>query len=103
MNEMKKTINWMIESLGLREVVETAVMIDFLKTVVDYLDELDYEVREKKMADISKLREQYFLIVGNKPYLWWWVEVLELKLAELKDKNEVKWDSLASKKSWWTK
>lgn len=103
MNEMQKTINGFMVSLSLREIVETGVVIDFLDTVVQYLDELNYEIREKKMADVSKLREQYFIITGHKPYLWWSVEVLEQKIAELKEKNEIKGDSLQSKKTGWSK
>ena len=103
MNEMKKLIKGMIESLAVRDVVQTSTVIEFLASIMDFLDEVDYEVREKKMADVSKLREEYFILHGKKPYLGWSVTILEQKIADEKDKNTMKGDSLSNKKSEWKK
>lgn len=100
---MKKLIKGMIESLSIRDVVQTSTVIEFLAVIMDYLDEMDYEVREKKMADVSKLREEYFILHGKKPYLGWSSSTLELKIAEEKDRNTMKGDSLSNKKKEWRK
>lgn len=103
MNKILIAIAEMGRWLSEREIVQTGEAIDMLKEIGRMVQEADYSSRENVKENVYKLREEYFIISGKKPYLGWPESVLESKVAELKDKNLVKWKSLDTKKSWWQK
>lgn len=57
-----------INELEMREVCQTGEVIDWLKDVMKQVDEVDYKNRSENMERISKLREEYFLLNGKKPF-----------------------------------
>lgn len=57
-----------INELEMREVCQTGEVIDWLKDVMKQVDEVDYKSRSENMERISKLREEYFLLNGKKPF-----------------------------------
>lgn len=65
------------------------------------IEEWDWKMREDRKSNVTKLREEYFILAGKKPYLWWAEVVLEQKVAELKESGRVSDDTLAVKKSEW--
>ena len=101
MEKIRLGLQMVMNELSMREVMQTWDVIDMLKDVMKMVEELDYKNREEVKGNVYKLREEYFLIAGKKPFTGWSESVLETKVAELKDKNTVKGSALDTKKSEW--
>ena len=100
---MQKEIRDFIEILEQREIIDTGTVLDMMREIQEYISNLDFASREKKMEKLSKLREEYFILNGKKPYLWWSEGTLEEKIAEKREGLVVKWPGLDSKIKWWNK
>lgn len=103
MGTVKLALQVVINELSMREVCQTGEVIDWLKDVQRIAEEEDYKAREEVKGNVYKLREEYFLIAGKKPFTGWSESVLEQKVAELKQKNTVEGASLRNKKAGWDK
>ena len=84
-----------------REVVQTGEFIDMIKEVQKAVLDADYKSREEVKTNMYKLREEYFVMAGKKPYLGRPESVLEQKVAELREKGTVSGASLRNKKAGW--
>ena len=83
------------------ETIYTWDVFEFLRKLEKKL----YETYEEELVngERDKLREEYFMKVGKKPFLWWSVEQLreEIKRYEEESKPDLKY--LKDKKSRWQK
>lgn len=103
MNELKEQIRLWIIELGLRQIVDTQTMIEHFEWLLKEVDKKDYEWRELLMREMSKLREEYFLLKGKKAFVGWNKEMLTTAISELKALGVVEREALDSKKSQWKK
>lgn len=103
MEKLRAILKEMKEWLEMRELVNTLEVIEYVNRIVGMVDDMDYRAREKQMGDISKLREEYFLLNGKKPFSGWTVSVLEIKIAELKEEQKLTDKALRTKKAGWEK
>lgn len=103
MGNVKLALQVVINELSQREVCQTGEVIEWIKDVQRIVEEEDYKGREEVKENMYKLREEYFVIAGKKPYLGWPESVLEQKVAELKQKNTIDGASLRNKKAEWNK
>ena len=74
--------------------------------VLEFLSRLQKELfksyeEELVNSERDKLREEYFVIVGKKPFLWWNAEKIKEELERFKENNQLKY--LKDKKSEWKK
>lgn len=74
--------------------------------VLEFLSRLQKELfksyeEELTNGERDKLREEYFVIVGKKPFLWWSTEKIKEELEKFKANNQLKY--LKDKKSEWKK
>ena len=74
--------------------------------VLEFLSRLQKELfksyeEELTNSERDKLREEYFVIVGKKPFLWWNAEKIKEELERFKENNQLKY--LKDKKSEWKK
>lgn len=72
--------------------------------VLEFLSRLQKELfksyeEELVNSERDKLREEYFVIVGKKPFLWWNAEKIKEELERFKENNQLKY--LKDKKSKW--
>jgi len=98
MDKIRVMLGEIMAHLEEREVVQTGELIDMFKLVVKEVNDLDYKTREVNKTRVYQLREEYFVMAGNKPFSGWSESVLELKVAELKQKNLTSDASLRNKK-----
>lgn len=101
MEKLRAILKEMKEWLEMRELVNTLEVIDYVNRIVVMVDDMDYKNREAVKSNVYKLREEYFVIAGKKPFTGWSESVLEQKVAELKEKNTVIGRALDTKKSEW--
>lgn len=75
--------------------------------VLEFLRKLEKELFERYGEEVSnweldRVRNEYFLLVGKKPFMAWWIDELKEKMEEFKNKpQEVTTNTLKSKKSRW--
>ena len=72
--------------------------------VLEFLSRLQKELfksyeEELVNSERDKLREEYFVIVWKKPFLWWNAEKIKEELERFKENNQLKY--LKDKKSEW--
>ena len=91
------------EELAIRTVCSTDVIIEIVDRMIEEIEGRDFQKRENLKERLYKLREEYFIIAGTRPYMWRPESMLEIKIAEVKNNNLVKWNALATKKSEWKK
>ena len=76
--------------------------------VLEFLRKIEKELFERFGDDVEnweldKVRNEYFLIVGKKPFMAWWVEELRKRIEEFREKPQISEKTLHSKKSRWDK
>ena len=77
--------------------------------VLEFLSRLEKELFNRfggdvENGEIDKLRNEYFLIFGKKPFMAWWVEDLKKRIEQGKvGRIEISEKTLHSKKSRWGK
>lgn len=77
--------------------------------VLEFLSRLEKELFNRfggdvENGEIDKLRNEYFLIFGKKPFMAWWVEDLKKRIEQGKVGGvEISEKTLHSKKSRWGK
>lgn len=81
--------------------------------VLEFLSKLEKELFERYGEDVSnweldKVRNEYFLLVGKKPFMAWGIEDLKKKMEEyreeMKEKNKLDSNYLSTvKKNQWKK
>lgn len=91
------------EELCIRAVCNTDIVIAIVDRMIEELEGRDFQKRENLKERLYKLREEYFIIAWTRPYMWRPEGTLEIKIAEVKNNNLIKWNSLDSKKSEWKK
>ena len=74
--------------------------------VLEFLSKLQRELfksyeEELTNGERDKLREEYFIVVWKKPFLWWSTEKIKEELDKFKEGNQIKY--LKDKKSEWKK
>ena len=77
--------------------------------VLEFLSRLEKEIFNRfggdvENGEIDKVRNEYFLVFGKKPFMAWGVEDLKKRIEDLKEKPvEISEKTLHSKKSRWGK
>ena len=77
--------------------------------VLEFLSKLEKELFNRfggdvENGEIDKLRNEYFLVFGKKPFMAWGVEELRKKMEEFKnEKKDISSKTLPSKKARWKK
>ena len=80
--------------------------------VLEFLSKLEKELFNRfggdvENGEIDKLRNEYFLVFGKKPFMAWGVEDLKKRIEDFKEKpvgsREISEKTLHSKKSRWGK
>lgn len=75
--------------------------------VLEFIRKLEKELFERYGEEVSnweldRVRNEYFLLVGKKPFMAWWIDELKERMEEFKNKpQEVTTNTLKSKKSRW--
>ena len=94
-----KVINDYRVYVNMHEYVHGLDVLEFLSRLQNELFK-SYE-EELTNSERDKLREEYFVIVGKKPFLWWNAEKISEELEKFKEWNKLKY--LKDKKSEWKK
>ena len=94
-----KVINDYRVYVNMHEYVHGLDVLEFLSRLQNELFK-SYE-EELTNSERDKLREEYFVIVGKKPFLWWNAEKIKEELEKFKEWNKLKY--LKDKKSEWKK
>ena len=94
-----KVINDYRVYVNMHEYVHWLDVLEFLSRLQNELFK-SYE-EELTNSERDKLREEYFVIVGKKPFLWWNAEKIREELEKFKEWNKLKY--LKDKKSEWKK
>lgn len=81
--------------------------------VLEFLSKLEKELFNKfgedvENGEIDKLRNEYFMVVGKKPFMAWNADELRKRIedykAEMQEKNKLDWHYLSTvKKNQWKK
>jgi hypothetical protein len=77
--------------------------------ILEFLSKLEKELfkrfgKDVENGEIDKLRNEYFLVFGKKPFMAWGVEDLKKRIEDFKEKPvEISEKTLHSKKSRWGK
>lgn len=75
--------------------------------VLEFLNKLQKELFERygeevNNGELDKVRNEYFLLVGKKPFMAWGIDELNKRMEEFKEKPvEISEKTLHSKKSRW--
>ena len=76
--------------------------------VLEFLSKLEKELfkrygEEVNNGELDRVRNEYFLVVGKKPFMAWGVEEVKEKIEEFKNKpaTEISAKTLHSKKTRW--
>ena len=81
---LKEQIRLRIVELKMRAIVSAEEMVEHMERLLKEVDKEDYESREVLMREMSKLREEYFLLKGKKAFVGWNKEQISEAIKELK-------------------
>jgi hypothetical protein len=75
--------------------------------ILEFLSKLEKELFERYGEDVEnwerdRIRNEYFLLTGKKPFGWWGVEEIKKRMEEYKP-EEISTKTLHSKKTRWGK
>ena len=57
------------EELAIRTVCSTDVIIEIVDRMIEEIEGRDFQKRENLKERLYKLREEYFIIAGTRPYM----------------------------------
>lgn len=89
--------------LEMKMVEQTMYVIEFLDKIGGMMNDEDYKLRKEKDDGKEAVLIEYYSVFKKKPFGWWSIDEMKIRIADERKKMEVSWASLDTKQKEWKK